>query len=608
MTNAEVARLSVQLDLTGNFNSALGAAEARLGTFSTTAGTRVAGAVGTLERAAGRMGSALGHAGSQLKNLITGPLGIIGLTGGLLSFGGAIGATLGKLNDLAFGTEKLQALTGDSAQSLSALIAVSDKYGISLDRLTLIAGFYEKNVQKVIASGKTGGAVLVDATGKALPFSQALLNVADAYSKNTDKAAAATAAAALFGRGYTAIVPVLALGKQGIIDLETEAAKMGLVLGQDNIADFAKYRAAVRGSQEAISGLEVAIGEDLLPEITKLADGIRTFVTDHKTDIVSFFHNAIAVAKTVGGALADVGSAAAGFWNSLPPAFRDLLVKGIVADRTFKFLFGFDPIKAGASLLGIGANQFFARGSPANPMWVTSLGGGLPGGPPPGLPIGPTSPNAPRIPLGIGVALGFASQQAITNSDPLQTALQKITNGGTTAWTNIAKAGHLMGDAAKTLGASTGALALATGGLAAIVARDELVHRAANQTVPQILAGILRRSAEAHGGVANKAALDSTFRKDMLVRAQHIVVSGESTAEKLSDLKRIQNDLRIHGDRAAQRKIDRLITAVKNQKLQVHFTAALKMAPNTVYRISSTTYAGSGTTNRPVGSGGDVNI
>src|SRR5205823_3018971 len=103
--------------------------------------------------------------------------------------------------------------------------------------------------------------------------------------------------------------------KQGILDLEKEAAAMGLQLSEKNVADFAAYRTAIRGSQESIAGLEVAIGEDLLPEIIKLADGVKAFVTDHKTDIVSFFHNAVAAGEQAAGVISQVVGTLGTAWN-----------------------------------------------------------------------------------------------------------------------------------------------------------------------------------------------------------------------------------------------------------------------------------------------------
>ena len=384
----------------------LGKAQTETRAFGSAAQT-TSGHLGVLGRAGTAASGALGHAAGQLKNLVTGPLGLIGLTGGILGAAGALEQTLGKVNDLAFGTEKLTAITGDSAEMMSTLIAVAEKYGVGVDKLSVIGQFYEKTTGKLAeaqvkgatatksaalanlelekaqrqavgestkaidkliteqkardalaraalgqAAGETKlqalekqyGIVLTDNTGKALPFGEALLNIADAYSKNADRANAAALAAQLMGKSWGTLAPLLELGKQGIIDLEQEAARMGLQLSAQNIVDFQHYRDAIRGSQEAIAGLEVAVGEDLLPTITDLAAGLQGFVSTHKDDILNFVKGAISAGRTAASDVVTIVSGIQHAWDMIPAPLRDLLVQGFVADRVMKFIFGVSPI------------------------------------------------------------------------------------------------------------------------------------------------------------------------------------------------------------------------------------------------------------------------
>src|SRR5207244_11740019 len=66
---------------------------------------------------------------------------------------------------------------------------------------------------------------------------------------------------------------------------------------------------------------------------------------------VTFFHNAADAAKSLGGTVLGAFHTLSDAWNGIPQGVRDLIVKGVVADRTIKFLFGFSPI--GAALSGI---------------------------------------------------------------------------------------------------------------------------------------------------------------------------------------------------------------------------------------------------------------
>lgn len=633
----QTAQMLVELNLGGNFNAGLTQAEAGLGRFAGTAATSgartgaLSGAFASVGAAAGRFGGAMQHAGSQIKGLLTGPLGIIGVTGGLLTFGGAITSTISKLNDLAFGTEKLHDLTGESAQTLSVLIAATEKYGISLDKLTVTAGFYEKNIGKLEITGKLAdfqkefNVALTDGRGKAIGFADALLAVADVYTTSTDEAKNATLAASLFGRSYTGLVPVLALGRKGILELEDEAKRMGLQLSEKNVADFARYRAAIRQSQESISGLEVAIGEDLLPTITKLANGLSRFVAQNKTDIVAFFHNLVQfgkdAAKTIGGFASAVGT----FWNAIPPPVRDLLTKGLIADRTVKFLFGFSPVSAVAGGL---FGRFFERGSsPANPVFVSGGGiGGLPG--PTGL-LGGLGLGSLAAIAGLALAPVIAAEIVLALSDPKVVAAKNyVARISTATARGISPAGvpstfdspmanalrpgediRQYGQrgaldtiaglnaysrfAAQTALAAAGVHNFAVSAQEAATAMGYLPRRLRDQlsmTVPEIIKGIRERSAARYGGTGlGAAAVEATFQRDEIRLATKIAASTEAQAQKLADLQKIQSDLRAHGDTRAARKLDTLINTVKHQKPPSVTTIVNNRLSITGYVLSTTT-------------------
>jgi hypothetical protein len=100
---------------------------------------------------------------------------------------------------------------------------------------------------------------------------------------------------------------------------------------------------------------------------------------------VKFFTDAADFAGKAAGTIGDLVGAASAFWGSIPAPLRDLMLKGIVADRTIHFLFGFSPIEAvGGTLLKGLTGSIFQRGSsPANPLFVSDVAKGLslPGGP-----------------------------------------------------------------------------------------------------------------------------------------------------------------------------------------------------------------------------------
>ncbi len=327
----------------GQVDSSISKLTSRAGKFATTLKTSV--------------GGALTHFGGRLKEVASVGLGALGV-GGIFGIGAVFEKSLGKAQEWGLQIEKLTGITRDSAEQMSGLLAVTEKFGLSSERLAQIAGFTEKSLGAIAskASGaakfqKLYGFAIVDGKGKVKDFNTVLLQFSDYWNKKGIPASTKAAAAAkLFGRGYADLVPILNLGQKGIKAAEEEAAALGLTLTKDNVVALSKAREATRKWGDAIGGLELQIGIALLPALTDLATAATSFVQTHGKQIIQFFKDAVQFGRNAAGVIGGLASAAIGFWNSIPAGLRDMLVKGIVADRTVNFLFGISPIKVVASL------------------------------------------------------------------------------------------------------------------------------------------------------------------------------------------------------------------------------------------------------------------
>jgi hypothetical protein len=379
---------------------------ANLASNSTSAVERGLGAVGT---AATTMGNALNHAKGFVSNLVSGPLGFIGLGAAAFSVAGALKSGIDTANTLAAALEKLTAITGDSAESLSALLAVADKYGISSDQIITSAAFAEKTIGKLAdtMSGKGKDAVskltqlqkqygisLEDSSGKAVDFETELNRVADYYTSNATASQKAALAATLFGRGYQALIPLLQLGSKGLADAEAAATSLGLTLTAQNVGELKDYQANMRDASEAVAGLKLTLALSLIPTLTDLAKHFTAFVTDHRTDIKAFFLGAVSAAKTIGSALLSVGQFAKSAWDAIPGPLQTLMIQALIGNKVIKTVFGIDIVGSiagavgdiGKKLLGSIGGSLFSRGSTAaNPLYVADVTkgfGGLGGGGP----------------------------------------------------------------------------------------------------------------------------------------------------------------------------------------------------------------------------------
>lgn len=412
MSIAQTAELAVLLKMTNMLSgpaaqaeaslSGLNAATMRTGAGAATASTALS-RVGTV---ATGMGNALNHAKGFLSNLITGPLGLLGMGVAVGGVGAEFGKAIGDVTNLGNTLFKLNALTGMSYESLSALIAVGGKYGISTDTMATSVGFAEKTLGKLAeTAGKAvksqaslnlemqkqnieakGGSVkaidaaivkqtgldeirarsmgtitkltaleqqygikLTDSKGAAVDYQTELLRLADYYKSNATAGQKAALAATLLGRGYSALIPILSLGSQGILDAEAAAAKLGETLTTQNAGDLKNYGATMRELGATMGGLQLQIGMKLIPVVSELAKGFTSFLQGGGTqEIVGFLGQVVDVGRSVAAvvtgtvlpALEGFGRVAKTAWNSIPGPLQTLLIEALVGNKVIKTVFG----------------------------------------------------------------------------------------------------------------------------------------------------------------------------------------------------------------------------------------------------------------------------
>lgn len=165
---------------------------------------------------------------------------------------------------------KVQRYLGDSAQSASKWAFAATQSGVDTDKFASSVGKLEKG----LASGSINldklGIASLDAHGKLLPMDNILLNIADKVKAAAPGIDRVTLAQKLFGKSGADLVPILAKGSEGIKALGVEAQKYGLVLTGSNLDAIKKSIAAHREQTAAMQGLQVQIGSQVLPVMTKL--------------------------------------------------------------------------------------------------------------------------------------------------------------------------------------------------------------------------------------------------------------------------------------------------------------------------------------------------
>jgi len=178
----------------------------------------------------------------------------------------------------------------------------------------------------------------------------------------------------------------------------------------------------------------ITIGNYLLPPLADLSKELADFLAGHQDELKKFGENlgsgvrdAVKWFKSLDWNAIALGlRTAAGFVQSLVGAFGALPTetKGLLLG-----LYGLNKLSGGA-VINIGVDllkgaggglfqQFLGRGSPANPMWVTSVGG-LGGGAAGGLGGGLMKVAAAGAITGLALGAVFETQQAISGQSSAQ--------------------------------------------------------------------------------------------------------------------------------------------------------------------------------------------
>lgn len=231
---------------------------------------------------------------------------------------------------------------GVATTQLSAYRLAAEASGTSLDGLAV--GF--RGLSRSIVEGDKTLAALLGTSREALKFrdlNDVFLDTAEALSKLPDGAQKAAAANAIFGRSGSELIVMLNEGRTGLQDWTREAERFGLIISQETATAADQFNDELLKMRNAIGGVAMAVGSELMKELTPLikdtlnwaaanreviasdvvgfvrgtADAIRTYAGDFKSfsDMLERWSH-VAKGAAIGGTM----GAVAGGWGFIPGA------------------------------------------------------------------------------------------------------------------------------------------------------------------------------------------------------------------------------------------------------------------------------------------------
>ena len=188
--------------------------------------------------------------------------------------------------------EKLQLVTGASAQEASGLLAANQLLGGNYEQLTATLTKFTANLGKVAETedgvsqaGKTNAQILEsigvsvsDAEGKTRPFVDILNDLADQFQQIPDPIQKTALAVQLFGKGGASVLKTLEEGSEGLRRYAEEAARLGVILSDQDQNALEAFERGTSGLNTAIQGIKNSIMIGLAPALTYLAQAFMEAV------------------------------------------------------------------------------------------------------------------------------------------------------------------------------------------------------------------------------------------------------------------------------------------------------------------------------------------
>jgi hypothetical protein len=201
----------------------------------------------------------------------------------LTGFGLAVTAVLGKAVEgfAKFGDElaQMSAKIGIGAENLSALKYVGDVTGVSLDTL----GTSIKGMANFLETARDGSSSAAQALNKlhisvndlkGLSPEQMFMKLSSAIADVPDPLQRSALAVDIFGRSGTDLLPMLALGKDGIQTLMERAHELGVTMTYEDVVAAQNLSRAFTDLQSSVQGVMNEIGAALAPVLTWLIDNV----------------------------------------------------------------------------------------------------------------------------------------------------------------------------------------------------------------------------------------------------------------------------------------------------------------------------------------------
>ena len=198
---------------------------------------------------------------------------------------------VGEYQHIAGEVRSLGKVMDGTPEQLSVISFAAKRFGVDTAELSMGVRTLSKHLVSNDDAAKSLGIKYRDTNGQILPTIEIINKLADRYKALPSKIEQNAYAMTAFGRAGKNMAPLLGLGSEGIKELGLSAEELGMIMSGKDLAAVKDYSFAQKDLKEAIDGVKVTIGRDLLPILAQSASALNETLLPALKLIVSAFTN-----------------------------------------------------------------------------------------------------------------------------------------------------------------------------------------------------------------------------------------------------------------------------------------------------------------------------
>lgn len=213
-----------------------------------------------------QIGASFGAVGDMMGKLT----GVIGGLMAVMAGGAAFKSAIADTNAWNGEAKKLSMQLGITTEKASAMMVAMRHLGIDSEMVTTAAAKMGKQVFSNAAAFATLGVKVKDANGEYRPTTTLMGEVNDKLKEIKNPIAQNIAGNQVYGKSWGEIRGILKLTSAEIENGATKAKELGLVVGDEGVAQTKKYKESMNDMGLVMTSLEVQLGSTVLPALVKL--------------------------------------------------------------------------------------------------------------------------------------------------------------------------------------------------------------------------------------------------------------------------------------------------------------------------------------------------